>query len=414
MDDRELCEHTYSVRKPWFVTHVSVSDSERRVDIYLSHEKGVRWPCPVCEKLLSVSDHVKERVWRDLDSGIYQAYIHASIPRVICPDHGRIQVKAEWSEKSSRFTERFEAHAIDVLSSTDVKKGSLILGISWDQAWHIMHEGVGRGLARKTSVPGRIGIDEKSYGKHHHYITIVYDLDHPGVDHIEFDRKKESLDLYYTEIGKDASGNIEAVSMDMWDPFIASTRSNVTDAKSKIVFDLFHIMKHMNMALDDVRRMESRMADSKEILKKTRYLWLYSQENLPDKYREKYEMLKESDLKTARAYAIKENLRNLWNCTTQEEAVSFWKKWYWWASHSRLEPVRKVAKMMKHYLYGILSYFRHHITNAIAEGMNSKIATVQKMAYGYRNKEHLKTAIYFHCGNLLLYPGHDQRRVTAG
>ena len=133
----------------------------------------------------------------------------------------------------------------------------------------------------------------------------------------------------------------------------------------------------MNMALDDVRKMESR-----EMLNKTRYLWLYSQENLPDKYREKYEMLKESDLRTARAYAIKENLRNLWLCHTVEEAVSFWKKWYWWASHSRLNPVKKVARMMKHYLYGILSYFRHHITNAMAEGLNSKISTVQKMSYG--------------------------------
>ncbi|EQD25935.1 transposase IS204/IS1001/IS1096/IS1165 family protein, partial [mine drainage metagenome] len=176
-----------------------------------------------------------------LDSGIYQAYIHASIPRVICPDHGRIQVKTEWSEKGSRFTNRFEVHAIDVLSSTDVKKGSLILGISWDQAWHIMQKAVSRGLARKTSVPGRIGVDEKSYGKHHHYITIVYDLNNPAVDHIEFDRKKESLDLYYTKIGKDAPANIEAISMDMWDPFIASTRTHVDDAKSKIVFDRFHI-----------------------------------------------------------------------------------------------------------------------------------------------------------------------------
>ncbi|MEM3267433.1 MAG: transposase [Conexivisphaerales archaeon] len=160
------------------------------------------------------------------------------------------------------------------------------------------------------------------------------------------------------------------------------------------MFDRFHIMKHVNGAVDDVRKTESRMADSREILKKTRYLWFYSSENLPDKYRKKHEILKESDLKTARAYAIKEDLRNLWNCSTTKEVVSFWRKWYWWASHSRLNPVRKVADMMKHYLYGILSYFRHHITNAIAEGMNSKISTVQKMAYGYCNREHLRTAIF--------------------
>ena len=286
-------------------------------------------------------------------------------------------------------------------------------GISRDEAWNIMDRAVKRGIARKSSVPERIGIDEKSYGKYHRYMTLVYNLDDPAVEDIEFDRKRESPDKYYENTGKDASSDMSAVSMDMRDPFIASTKSNVTDAESKIVFDLFHIMKHMNMALDSARKMEARNADTKELLKKTRYLRLYSNENLPDKYREKYETLKESSLKTARAYAIKENLRNLWQCGTENEARSFWKRWYYRASHSRLEPVRKVAGMMKHYLYGILSYFRHHITNAVAEGLNSKIATVQKMAYGYRNKEHLKTAIYFHCGNLKLYPGSNEGKVAA-
>ncbi len=77
-----------------------------------------------------------------------------------------------------------------------------------------------------------------------------------------------------------------------------------------------------------------------------------------------------------------------------------WKKWHCRVSHSRSDTMKKAARMMKHYLYGILSYFRNHVTNAIAEGMSSRISTVQKIAYGYRSKEHLKTATYFHCGNL--------------
>ena len=114
--------------------------------------------------------------------------------------------------------------------------------------------------------------------------------------------------------------------------------------------------------------------------------------------------MKNSDLKTARAYSIKENLRNLWNCTTVEETKEFWKRWYFWATGSRPEPVMKKAGMIRDHLSGVMAYFTHRITNAVAEGMNSKIATIQKMAYGFRNKEHFKTAIYFHCGNLQLYP----------
>ena len=395
-----MFEDLYSIIRPWFVSKVLFNGDEKSVSIFLEHEDGCRWHCPVCDKEMCIFDHVKERIWRDLDSGIYHVFMHARVPRINCPEHGKLQVNIPWATKHSRFSQRFETLAVGMMQDMDIKNASKLLGISWNQAHHIMNAAVKRGLARKTSTPARIGVDEKSYGKHHRYMTIVYNLDKPGVDHIEFDRKKESLDKYYGKIGKCAAGNINAVSMDMWDPFIASTKSNVTDAVSKIVFDRFHIMKHMNMALDDVRKMEARNTDTKELLKKTRYLWLYSPENLPDKYREKYEILKESDLKTAREYAIKENLRNLWQCGTEDEARSFWKKWYNWASHSRLEPVKKVARMIRNYLYGILSYFKHHITNAIAEGLNSKIETVQKRAYGYRNKEHLKTAIYFHCGNL--------------
>lgn len=104
---------------------------------------------------------------------------------------------------------------------------------------------------------------------------------------------------------------IKAVSIDMREPFIASTKSNVTDAESKIVFDRLHIMKHMNIALDEVMKMETKNADTKELLKKIKYMQIYSFENLNDKYRKKYDILKESNLNTARAYAIKENLRNL-------------------------------------------------------------------------------------------------------
>ena len=114
--------------------------------------------------------------------------------------------------------------------------------------------------------------------------------------------------------------------------------------------------------------------------------------------------MKNSDLKTARAYSIKENLRNLWNCTTVEETKEFWKGWYFWATGSRPEPVMKKAGMIRDHISGVMAYFTYRITSTVAEGMNSKIATIQKMAYGFRNKEHFETEIYFHCGNLKLYP----------
>ena len=137
----------------------------------------------------------------------------------------------------------------------------------------------------------------------------------------------------------------------------------------------------------------------------SKYLWLYAEKNLPDKHKSAFGSLKALNLKTARAWAIKESLAVLWHYRRLGWATKFYKQWFFWATHSRLQPVIDAAYMIKRHLYGVLNYFSAaRITNAAAEGLNSKIQTIKKMAYGFRNKEHFKTAIFFHCGGLQLYP----------
>ena len=109
-------------------------------------------------------------------------------------------------------------------------------------------------------------------------------------------------------------------------------------------------------------------------------------------------------LKTARAWALKESLRQLWDYHSLGWATRFWKRWHFWASHSRLAPMIAAAKLIARHLPNVLTYFTHRVTNAVAEGLNSKIATVQKRACGYRNRDQFKIAVYFHCGGLNLYP----------
>ena len=127
-----------------------------------------------------------------------------------CIEHGKLQVTVPWSAKHSRFSMRFESLALGIMRNMDIMNSSMILGITWNMAHGIMKRAVERGLARKSSVPERMGIDEKSYGKNHHYMTIIYDLDRSGVDHVEFDRKESSLDLYYRSIGDKASCIVNA------------------------------------------------------------------------------------------------------------------------------------------------------------------------------------------------------------
>jgi len=195
--------------------------------------------------------------------------------------------------------------------------------------------------------------------------------------------------------------------MDMWEPYILSATEHLTNAEDTIVFDRFHIMKHMGEAVDSVRKREHRelRAEGIEILTGSKYMWLYGEENLPAKHKSQFRSLKTLNLKTARAWAIKESLRVVWHYKMLVWAMKFYKQWFFWATHSRLESVIKVAYMIENHLYGLRNYFSvARITNAAAEGLNSKIQTIKKMAYGFRNREHYKTAIFFHCGGLQLYP----------
>jgi transposase len=244
-----------------------------------------------------------------------------------------------------------------------------------------MERAVERGLkAKKRRIIARLGVDEKAVAKRHRYVTLVSDLDRGTVEFIADDRKIASLDAYYESLTVRQMAGIRAVAMDMWEPFITSTWNYVPQAWDKIVFDRFHIMKHMTEAVDDVRKAEHRrlQAEGDNTLKRTKYLWLFSQENLPEKYAERFALLKSMNLKTGRAWAIKESLRALWAYRRKGWAKRFWRKWYHWATHSRLNPVVKVARMLKRHLANVLTYCDHRITNAASEGLNSKIQTVKK------------------------------------
>src|SRR4029077_12401030 len=136
-------------------------------------------------------------------------------------------------------------HAIDVLLETDVLGGSRLLHLSWHEAWHIMERAVARGQqAKKRRVIRRLGVDEKAVAKRHQYVTLVCDLDRSTVEYIADDRKKTSLEAYYASLSPKQLAGIQAVAMDMWDPYIAATVAKVPEGRSKIVFDRFHIMQH--------------------------------------------------------------------------------------------------------------------------------------------------------------------------
>lgn len=407
MHSEELYRQMLGLRTPWDVERVDLNMTEKRVDVYVRHPARQQFACPQCGRALSVYDHQSVRTWRHLDSMQFLTYLHASAPRVSCPEHGVRQVVLPWAQARSRFTHLFEALAIDVLLATTVSRAAALLRLSWDEAWHLMERAVQRGRAAKGHAAARqMGIDEKAIAKRHRYMTLVCDLASSTVDYIGEGRSQASLAEYFDTLTEAQRQAIEAISLDMWPAYIGACRRHVPEADSKLVFDRFHIMRHVLDAVDTVRKQEHKalLKAGDERLSRSKYLWLTNPQNMTEPARVQFAQLQAAELKTARAWAIKESLRTLWDCPSEASARAFWKRWYFWATHSRLKPMIAAAKLIYRHLPNVMTYFTHRITNAVAEGMNSKIATIQKRACGFRNPEHFKTAVYFHCGGLNLYP----------
>jgi len=406
MRDTDLYRHLLGLVAPWSVGRVALDVAAQRVDVWVEHPAGQKWPCPECGQEGALHDHTEERVWRHLDSCQFQTFLHARPPRVNCSEHGVRQVRLSWAEPHSRFTLLFERFAIDVLRHTNTKAARAILRVSWDEAWHLAERAVARGMARKPAeIVPLIGVDEKSAGKgQQNYVTVISNLRTGRVEEVTVGRDSASLESYYDSLSDKQLAGIEAVAMDMSKSYIAATRKKLADARSKIVFDRYHLMQHVNKAVDTVRKQEHKALGKDSLLSGSKYLWLYASENLPEKHQETFRSLRASDLKTARAWAIKENIRHLWHYQREVWAERFWKRWYFWATHSRLEPIKRAAHTLKAHQYGIMNFFKYRISNGLAEGINSRIETLWKSACGFRNKERFRTVILFHLGGLDLYP----------
>lgn len=410
MEDRELYQAILGLSAPWTVERVELKETEQAVEVWVGEREGTRFTCPECGERAPIYDRA-ERRWRHLDTCQFTTLLCARVPRVECPTHGVKTVRVPWAEPGSRFTLLFERLAISWLREATPSAVARRLALSWDEAEGILQRAVRRGLFRRaaeraTTPVTRIGIDEKSFLKHHQYVSIVVDLDRQRVLHVADDRKAESLVPYFAGLTEAEREGITAIAMDMWEPYRKTVRAHVPEADRKIVFDKFHVMMHVTSAVDAVRKQEHKAlaAAGDTRLTRTKYAWLKNPANFSRKAWREFAALRDSTLKSARAWAMKESIRRLWDYTYVGAARTFFKRWYGWAMRSRLEPMRKVARMIKAHLENILTYLTHRVTNAVTEGLNAKIQWVKYSARGYRNPTAFKTAILFHCGGLDLEP----------
>ena len=407
MRDIELYSKLLMLAEPWHVEEIEMDEAGQEIHVMVEMRAGSKLACPSCGRAgYSVKDR-RPRAWRHLDTCQFKTLVHGCLPRIPCPKCGVKTVEPPWAQKHSRFTLLFERLAIAALGEMSVKGACGLLRITWDEADTIMSRAVEYGLSRRDlSGLRRIGIDEKSARKGHNYVTIVHDLETSKVVWVGVDRTQETLDRFFEMLGAEGCEQIECITMDMWEPYRAACRRWIPDADEKTVLDRFHLDKHLNDSVNEVRKAEHRALSEQgcDLLKKTKYDWLYRPENRPPASEARFAELRHYDLKTVRAHAIKETFRHFWGYVYEANARKFFARWYYWATHSRLKPIIAAAKRMKKHFARIITYFRYRVTNSIAEGINNKIQTVKKKAYGFRNRQRFISAIYFHCAGLQLSP----------
>lgn len=407
MDDKAFFTKILGLKAPWYIARVEINEKRTRIDIWVEHEKDIVVRCPECDKFCSVYDHSPERVYRHLNVCQMATYIHVRLPRANCPTHGIKQIVSDFGENGSDMTYEFEKFIIDICKECSTEAVSRLFEISWDRCWNALNRSVERGRSRKPVViPTVLGVDEKSFTRGHKYETIVTDIRNGTVEFICDNREQKSLEAYFKMFTKEQLSTVKAIAMDMWSPFFAAAKAYIPDADKKIVFDRFHAMQYMLKAVDATRKSEHKMLkeNGDDTLKGSRYIWLWNEENIPEWRKEDYYALKALDLKTSKACAIKDNLRHLWDFKYEKNMRKYFEKWYFWATHSRIAPVNAAAKTLKTHINNIVTYATHQITNALGESINAKIEKVKRMACGFRNRDNYKTAIYFHCGGLDLYP----------
>ena len=408
MKDTEFYEKLLGLESPWEVSEVRMDVVGNTVEVVVV--------CPARKWVSGEGEalHVhgyEERRWRHLDTCQMRTEIHARVPRVRYPGGRTEMVAVPWAAKGAGWTLMFEALAVRVLQACGtVDAGARLLGIGWHTADAIMRGAVERGLDRRdTAGVITLGVDEKSFRKAHRYASVLVDAGAGKVLEVVEGRTAEAAAELFGTLPPEVREAVAAVAMDMWKPYRDAALAALPNAD--IVHDRYHIAAHMGDAVDKVRRAEHRdlCAGGDAGLAGTRYDWLHGVENLRESRWESFQELLARPLKTARAWAIKEHLRNLWDAPDEAAGREFFKRWYGWAIRCRLEPVKRVAKMLKAHFHHIVTWFRHRLSNAAAEGLNSKIQALKSAARGFHSFASYRVRILFFCGGLDMAPANSRR-----
>ena len=389
-----------NLESPWKITKIEFTESEGKTKIFIDFPRGSVFQCPKCKKEVKAYD-TTEKQWRHLNFFQYACYLVVRIPRADCPEDGKLQVEVPWAREAADFTFLFESFAMTLCREMPVNKVSQIIKVDDNKLWRMMHyyTEAARQLADYSGV-SKIGIDETSKAKGHDYVSLFVDLGDKRTIYVVEGKDAEAIAKFkkdFIEHGGEPA-KITDASIDMSPAFIKGIEDNFPQAE--ITFDKFHIMKIINKAVDEVRKVE---AKEQEVLRGQKYLFLKNRERLTESQMEALkaiESMPRLNLKTVRAYHIRENFQGIYQEETREGFERALHKWYFWATHSRIEVIKEIAKTIKRHWSGVMRWYDSKVNNGILEGLNSLVQAAKAKARGYRTFKNLKTIIYMLMGKL--------------
>jgi len=401
---KELFEKALGISRQWFIDNLKFDADNRRLDIHIDFEVGTKFEYISEEEHISGSFGVYdtvEKTWRHLNFFQHECYLICRVPRVKPDDNKIRQIEVPWAGKSNGFTLLFEALLMQLCCEMPVNAVSRLTNADDNKIWRMLQCYVEEARKHEDfSQITKIGLDETSKKKHHDYVTLFVDLEQrktiyvtEGKDHTTIKRFSDDLETH-----KGKKENITDVSCDMSPAFIKGINKNLKNAK--ITFDKFHLVKIINSAVADVRKSESK---ENEILKGTRNIFNKNRENMTMaqlKYLNEKLELKGLRLKTVRAFHLRESFQEIYQSETKNEFISRLNKWYSWATHCRLEPMKEAARTIKEHWDGVIRWYDSRINNGILEGLNSLIQSAKSKARGFKTFKNFMVVIYLVTGDL--------------
>ena len=391
MNELDIFRSALGLDSPWVVESLAFSVEEGRLDITLDFARGSQFLCPICGTPCAIHD-TDRRTWRHLNFFQYKTYLHARQPRIECPHHKVKTIEIPWARPGSGFTLLFEA-LVMVLAKNGMTPNAIgrMVGEYDTLIWRILDHYVKKARSQMDlSDVSQVGLDETSRSKGHRYITVFMDLDQRRIVYVTEGKGANTLTAFKADL-EEHGGQAEKVnefSLDMSRAFQSGIEKEFPHAQ--ITFDQFHLMKLLNEAVDEVRKQEQKEHPE---LKGSKYLWLKNEWNQSARQKELFQSIRTLELKTNKAHHLKGVFQDVFSCSP-EDGESLLRRWYYWATHSRLQPIIEFAKTVKRHWEGVVHWFQTKISNGLLEGMNSLIQAAKARSRGFRNSQYFITMIY--------------------